>query len=208
LKKGEDDEAIQYFDKILPRLKQIEGAQGTNRLPVIIEGVQYPGETIFVPGNWWHGVQNLDLTIAITQNFCNKGNFEKVWFRTRKGRKKLSVNFLAQLKAHEPELYAKAIEMNQRDHFIMWDKREKYAAKFAKKKRADQQDEAVVNEGEEMKAEEESSADTISSSSSESSSSSSSSSDSSSSSSDEESSSSSRDHGRDSSDLDSQGSDR
>ncbi len=66
LEKGEDDEAIQYFDKVLPRLKKAEGPTGTNRLPTIIEGVQYPGETIFVPGNWWHGVQNLDLTIAIT----------------------------------------------------------------------------------------------------------------------------------------------
>lgn len=99
-KKGEDDEAIQYFDKILPRLKATEGPLGTNRLPVIIEGIQYPGETIFVPSNWWHGVQNLDTTIAITQNFCNVGNFERVWLRTRKGRKKLSVRFLEKLKIH------------------------------------------------------------------------------------------------------------
>ena len=56
LKPGEDTEAIQYFDFVLPRLKAAEGPQGTNRLPTIIEGVQYPGETIFVPGLWWHGV--------------------------------------------------------------------------------------------------------------------------------------------------------
>ena len=66
LKKGEDDEAIQYFDKVLPRLKEAEGPSGSGKIPEIIEGVQYPGETIFVPGNWWHGVLNLDLTIAIT----------------------------------------------------------------------------------------------------------------------------------------------
>jgi histone arginine demethylase JMJD6 len=36
-KKNEDDEAIQYFDKILPRLKEMEGPKGTNRLPEIIE---------------------------------------------------------------------------------------------------------------------------------------------------------------------------
>ena len=132
-KKGEDNEAIQYFDKILPRLKAAEGPQGTNRLPIIIEGIQYPGETIFVPGNWWHGVQNLDTTIAVTQNFVNKGNFERVWLRTRKGRKKLSVRFLEKLRTHRPDLYRIAVEMNERDGFIMWDQREKYKHKFQKK---------------------------------------------------------------------------
>ena len=115
---------------MLPRLKQQEGASGTNRLPVIIEGIQYPGETIFVPGNWWHGVLNLDLTIAITQNFCNIGNFDKVWLRTRKGRKKLSVRFLERLEKTYPDLHRHAVEMNQRDGFVMWNKRKKYAKYF------------------------------------------------------------------------------
>jgi histone arginine demethylase JMJD6 len=175
LQKGEDDEAIQYFDKVLPRLKSSEGPTGSNRLPVIIEGVQYPGETIFVPGNWWHGVQNLDLTIAITQNFCNEGNFDKVWLRTRKGRKRLSVRFLAKLKIHKPELYRRAVQMNQRDNFIMWDKRDKYKARFAKKPKKVSVDPETGAQQEDAK--EESSDESISSSSSSSSSSSDSSSD-------------------------------
>lgn len=96
-KAGEDDEAIQYFDLILPRLKKAEGVQGSGKLPEIIECIQYPGDTMFVPGGWWHGVLNLDFTIAITQNVCNKGNFEAVWRSCRKGRKRLSVNFLRKL---------------------------------------------------------------------------------------------------------------
>ena len=78
VKEGEDDEAINYFDYILPRLKEKEG----HRLN-IIEGIQQPGEVIFVPGTWWHAVLNLDNTIAITENFCNAGNFERVWTDTR-----------------------------------------------------------------------------------------------------------------------------
>lgn len=64
-KDDEDNEAIHYFDLTLPRLKKAEGPEGTKRLQ-FIEGIQHPGETIFVPGNWWHGVLNLDDTVAIT----------------------------------------------------------------------------------------------------------------------------------------------
>ena len=56
-----------------------------------------------------------------------------MWLRTRKGRKKLSVRFLAKLKQSYPEYYAKAVKMNKRDNFVMWDKRERYRKNFAKK---------------------------------------------------------------------------
>jgi histone arginine demethylase JMJD6 len=70
---------------------------------------------MFVPSGWWHGVLNLDMTLAITQNFCNYGNFDKVWKSLRKGRKRLSVNFLRNLKEPYPQLYQKAIAMNEAD---------------------------------------------------------------------------------------------
>ena len=58
-----------------------------------------------MPGNWWHAVLNLDNTVAITENFCNMGNFDRVWLDTREGRKKLSCKWLKLLKEKEPEAY-------------------------------------------------------------------------------------------------------
>jgi histone arginine demethylase JMJD6 len=110
--KGEDDEAINYFVDILPRIRKKYGST----VP-IIEFIQEAGETVFVPGGWWHGVLNLGPTIAVTQNFCSYSNFEKVWEATRKGRKKMSVKWLSRLEEEHPSLAQTAISMNQRDGF-------------------------------------------------------------------------------------------
>jgi len=112
-KATEDDEAIMYFDFLLPRIKA--------KHPDIrvYEGIQGPGEVIFVPGDWWHGVLNLEDCVAVTQNFVGYDNFDSVWIRARRERKKLSHLWLRNMRKFAPQLHAQAMELNRRDSYRM-----------------------------------------------------------------------------------------
>lgn len=113
--KKEDDEAIHYFRYIYPRILE------TGKVEKRYEFVQRPGETVYVPGKWWHCVLNLDDTIAITQNYCNRGNFERVFKDARKNRKKMACKWLRKMKTHDYELYKRAMKINKEDNFMMYD---------------------------------------------------------------------------------------
>jgi len=67
---------------------------------------------MFVPGGWWHAVINLDNTVAITENVCNEGNFDRVWLQTRKARKRLAYKWLGKLRKRHPDIYQRAILHN------------------------------------------------------------------------------------------------
>ena len=109
----EDNEAIDFFAHHLPRIKQEEGP-----LADIVECIQKPGETVFVPGGWWHAVLNLDDTMAVTQNFCNLSNFDRVWRTMRIQRPQLSRYFLHKLKLKRVDRYKRAIQLNALDKFV------------------------------------------------------------------------------------------
>jgi len=109
--KDDDDEAINHFLDLLPR--QLSGSD-QKVVPLIC--VQQPGDTIYVPGNWWHCVLNLDDTIAVTQNYCGRNNFPKVWASAREERPCWSHRWLA---AMPPELAERARLINTADGFVM-----------------------------------------------------------------------------------------
>mmetsp|Transcript_154314 Transcript_154314/g.287744 ORF Transcript_154314/g.287744 Transcript_154314/m.287744 type:complete len:517 (+) Transcript_154314:103-1653(+) len=113
IQKGEADEAIMYFDYILPRIKR---AYPDVR---VYEGLQNPGDVIFVPGDWWHGVLNTEDCVAVTQNYVGPDNFEVVWKRTRREREKVAYLWLRNMRKFAPELHAWAIDLNRQAGFQM-----------------------------------------------------------------------------------------
>jgi len=102
-----DEEAITWFLDYLPTLREEFKGEG------MIEFVQYEGETVFVPGMWWHAVLNLEDTIAVAQNYASTANWPVVWTKTRRSRRKLARTLLSTLDKTRPDLAAVAREIGE-----------------------------------------------------------------------------------------------
>ena len=166
IKKNEDDEAINYFVDHLKRLKQayIDDSNGqkgvhsesfnSNYPCPFVEFIQEPGDTVYVPGGWWHAVLNVEDSIAITQNFCSKQNFNEVWLQTRTGRVKMAQKWLKTLKAmggDHAALAHRAIELNIKDNFKFETKTERIERKRLKEEQKKMKKERKEKEKEKEK---------------------------------------------------------
>ncbi|RIA85392.1 hypothetical protein C1645_715071, partial [Glomus cerebriforme] len=89
---GLDHEAVSWFTRVFPILVKVHKGQEKSYAEKfgMVQVLQKPGETMYVPGGWYHVVMNLDFTIAVTQNFCSPTSIEHVWLRTRNARPKLA----------------------------------------------------------------------------------------------------------------------
>eukprot|EP00922_Rhytidocystis_sp_ex-Travisia-forbesii_P039160 GHVS01058283.1.p1 GENE.GHVS01058283.1~~GHVS01058283.1.p1 ORF type:complete len:613 (-),score=70.52 GHVS01058283.1:169-2007(-) len=142
--RGEDDEAIVWFHRVLPRIKSTYFASDEKQLyeqptnlsddgiPVekimktrendsqhqgyrIIECLQKAGDVIFVPPGWWHAVVNIEDTIGCTQNYVSYANFDRAWCSMRRGRPRLATLWYRRLKVFYTDLHHRAGFLNARD---------------------------------------------------------------------------------------------
>jgi histone arginine demethylase JMJD6 len=107
---------------ILPRIKQKAiSCRGQDEYKdfACYEFTQDAGETVFVPNGWSHAVLNLTHTVGVTQNFCSLQNFDKVWRKTRSGRKRMAWKWLCTLHEQFPDLADRARALNLCDDYRM-----------------------------------------------------------------------------------------
>ncbi|KAL0096757.1 hypothetical protein J3Q64DRAFT_1709287 [Phycomyces blakesleeanus] len=114
-----DHEGVSWFSTVFPKFKVRDGPEDDNRTLGerlgMVEVLQRPGETIFVPGGWPHVVMNLDTTIAVTQNFCSPTNLDYVYLCTRHSRPKLGQRLyqkIKQLGKTDPEFAKMSVQLD------------------------------------------------------------------------------------------------
>ena len=113
VRKGEDDEPINYYADIVPRLIEEQGETFK-----VWDFIQEPMETIFLPGGWWHAVLNLEDSVAITQNFASPANFDRVWPQVSKKRVKMAKKLVKMLEREYPELGRRARQLDEKPPYV------------------------------------------------------------------------------------------
>lgn len=68
----------------------------------MVECIQEPGETIFVPAGWWHVVLNRGFTIAVTQNLLFPCQLQSVWPQLKAKHPSFAAQFAGYLRDERP----------------------------------------------------------------------------------------------------------
>jgi histone arginine demethylase JMJD6 len=75
------------------------------KVPDALEVVQYPGETVYVPAGWPHLVLNLELSVAITENYATEyPSMEHLRIAVKNAEPDLADSLLKAMKMKRPEL--------------------------------------------------------------------------------------------------------
>lgn len=115
------DDVWGWYHEDLPGIKESVAEHFAGKLdeedegePIVrcFEFVQRPGEIVFVPALWHHAVLNLELSVAITQNFVDRENLQSACMimdrdgdATSGGERRLSEALRERLRICRPELF-------------------------------------------------------------------------------------------------------
>lgn len=97
---GDAPPPANWWLDVLPQLR----ASGADRELGLIECVQRPGETIFVPHGWWHCVLNIGFTAAATQNLVAPEVLPLIWDQLEADWPDFAPQFARLLKTQRPSL--------------------------------------------------------------------------------------------------------
>ena len=78
------------------------------QLDGVVEILQHPGETVFVPNGWPHLVLNLEQTVAVTHNYASEfGPFERMWEQVVQDEPEFAQRWYRGLCQHRPDLVSR-----------------------------------------------------------------------------------------------------
>jgi len=90
----EDEQSIFWFKNRYESLKARSNIK-------MIEVLQMPGETVYIPAGWPHVVINLELSVAVTHNYASEVFLEEIWGSLcREGEGEFALRWLEGLKAN------------------------------------------------------------------------------------------------------------